>query len=117
MEPKANIDFDMDECPVHYALTLLGGKWKLLIVWVLAQQDCIRFNELQRNLDGISAIMLSKNLQELEADGIVDRKKYDVIPPKVEYSLSDLGKQIKPALETLGMWGIEAYQHGNNKKQ
>lgn len=95
---------------MHYALTILGGKWKLYIVWMLTQQKCIRFNELQRRIGGVSAIMLSKNLQELEASGIVVRKQYDTLPPKVEYSLSELGEKNKPALDSLGNWGVEAYQ-------
>ena len=98
----------MKECPVHYALTLLGGKWKLKIIWILTQEKCIRFNELQRRMNGISAMMLSKNLQELEADKIIIRKQYDEIPPKVEYSLTELGKGIRPALDSLGNWGETA---------
>ena len=98
----------MNECPVHYALTLLSGKWKLKIIWILTQEKCIRFNELQRRMNGISAIMLSKNLQELEANKMIIRKQYDEIPPKVEYSLTELGKGIQPALESLGNWGETA---------
>lgn len=71
----------MTDCPVKYALDLLNGKWKLRILWELNQQESIRFNELQRRLDGISSVMLSKSLDELEQYKIVDRRQYNEIPP------------------------------------
>ena len=99
----------MDTCPVHYALTVLNGKWKLQICWALHHEKVIRFNELRRKLNGISNLMLSRNLQELEQNHIVSRKQYNEIPPRVEYSLTELGKEISPALELLGHWGEKAY--------
>lgn len=99
----------MEDCPVKYALDLLNGKWKLRILWELNQQETIRFNELQRRLSGISSVMLSKSLEELERNKIVNRRQYNEIPPKVEYSLTDLGKAIDPALQALGNWGSKAY--------
>ena len=101
----------MKDCPVKYALTVLSGKWKLYIIYVLSQEKTIRFNELQRKVGDISAIMLSKNLQEHEKDGIVMRKQFEEIPPHVEYSLSKLGQNLTPALESLGKWGTEVYLH------
>ena len=97
------------DCPVKYALDLLNGKWKLRIIWELNQQETIRFNELQRRLQGISSVMLSKSLDELERDQIVRRRQYQEIPPRVEYSLTALGKEIDPALKALGNWGKQAY--------
>mgnify|MGYP005789363141 FL=1 len=99
----------MVDCPVKYALDLLNGKWKLRILWELNQQETIRFNELQRRLSGISSVMLSKSLGELEKNQIVNRQQYNEIPPKVEYSLTSLGKAIDPALQALGNWGTQAY--------
>lgn len=99
----------MEDCPVKYALDLLNGKWKLRILWELNQQETIRFNELQRRLNGISSVMLSKSLEELERNGIINRRQYNEIPPKVEYSLTDLGKAIDPALQALGDWGRKVY--------
>lgn len=99
----------MVDCPVKYALNLLNGKWKLRILWELNQQETIRFNELQRRLSGISSVMLSKSLEELEKNQIVNRQQYNEIPPKVEYSLTSLGKAIDPALQALGNWGTQAY--------
>ena len=103
----------MDICPVHYALTKLNGKWKLQIVWVLHNEKVIRFNELRRRLSGISNIMLSKSLQELEQDKIILRKQYNEVPPRVEYSLTPLGEEINPALTLLGEWGEKAYKSDN----
>lgn len=100
----------MDNCTVKYALNLLNGKWKLPIIWQLSQAESIRFNELQRKVEGISALMLSQCLKELEADQIIIRKQYNKIPPKVEYQLSDLGRNIGPALDSLGRWGELASQ-------
>ncbi len=99
----------MVDCPIKYALDLLNGKWKLRILWELNQQETIRFNELQRRLSGISSVMLSKSLGELEKNQIVNRQQYNEIPPKVEYSLTSLGKAIDPALQALGNWGTQAY--------
>ena len=99
----------MEECPVKYALGLLNGKWKLRIIWELNQQETIRFNELQRRLTGISSVMLSKSLEELEQSKLVNRVQYNEIPPRVEYSLTPLGKAIYPALKELGQWGEQAY--------
>lgn len=99
----------MTDCPVKYALDLLNGKWKLRILWELNQQEVIRFNELQRRLKGISSVMLSKSLEDLEEHKIVNRRQYNEIPPKVEYSLTTLGKAIDPALQALGQWGSQAY--------
>lgn len=105
----------MEQCPVQFALDLLNGKWKLRIVWELSQHGVMRFNELQRCLDGISSVMLSKSLNELESNKIISRKQYFEIPPKVEYSLTPLGEGINPALEALAKWGLHAYDTINSK--
>lgn len=102
------MDNTIDNCPVTFALSLLNSKWKLPIIWVLSQEDFIRFNELQRRLNGISNLMLSKSLQELELNKIIDRHQYNEIPPRVEYSLTSLGASLKPALDLLGEWGERA---------
>ena len=107
----------MEECPIKYALRLLGGKWKLQIVWELQQQEVIRFNALQRRLSGISSVMLSKTLEELENTKLVHREQYNEIPPRVEYSLTPLGKSLEPALKALGDWGLRVYQETENAAQ
>jgi DNA-binding HxlR family transcriptional regulator len=102
-------------CPVSYALSILDGKWKLPIVWIVGKEKVIRFNELKRKLSSVSNIMLSKSLQELEADHIIIRTQYNEIPPRVEYSLTDLGESLTPALNLLGEWGECAFNIKHNE--
>ena len=85
------------KCPIIYALDLIGQKWKLPILWYLFQKDAIRYNELKRSVNGITNMMLTKSLQELEGHGLVNRVQYETIPPKVEYSLTERGKALIPA--------------------
>ncbi|GLV76680.1 winged helix-turn-helix transcriptional regulator [Streptomyces hygroscopicus] len=105
-------------CGLDAALDVIDGKWKVLIIWALNHQRC-RFGELRRLVPGISEKVLVQQLRELEADGIVHREIYDVVPPKVEYSLTGLGGELSTALGPLGAWGKrrmavleEAGRHG-----
>jgi DNA-binding HxlR family transcriptional regulator len=93
-------------CPVEGTLDVIGGKWKTLIIWFL-RKGTLRFSELERTIPGITQVMLTKRLRELERDGIVSRHVYSQIPPKVEYSLTEKGMTVIPVLETLCDWGIE----------
>lgn len=90
-----------------YTLSLIGGKWKMIILYCLSDGEPVRFNELQRIIGGITFKTLSTQLKELEADGLVLRKEYPQIPPKVEYSLSEKGLSLIPVLETMCLWGSE----------
>lgn len=101
----------MGFCPVGYALSHLEGKWKLRVIYAVSLKENIRFNELRRQVDGISSLMLSKTLQELEDAGIIERKQYNEVPPRVEYSLTDLGKGIYPVLDSLERWGELLYKN------
>lgn len=101
----------MGFCPIGYALSHLEGKWKLRVIYVVSLKESIRFNELRRQVDGIFNFMLSKTLQELEDAGIVERKQYNEVPPRVEYSLTDLGKGIYPVLDSLEKWGESLYKN------
>jgi DNA-binding HxlR family transcriptional regulator len=103
----------MEDCYVKYAMNIIGGKWKLVIIWVMFQNGVIRFNELQRKVDGISSLMLSKNLKELEEDGLIIRHQYNEIPPRVEYELSELSQKLLGVLHSLGEWGYEVYKYKN----
>jgi DNA-binding HxlR family transcriptional regulator len=94
-------------CVMIYAMEIVGGKWRLPIVWKLYQNKTMRYNELKRNLVGITNIMLTRSLQSLEGDGIVNRVEFNQIPPRVEYSLTDNGLQLVPALEVIFNWGKE----------
>ena len=93
-------------CPVESTLKVIGGKWKILILWYL-EEGTKRFNELRRELPLITQKMLTQQLRELEADGVVHRKVYAQVPPKVEYSLTELGISLKPVLAAMCTWGQE----------
>lgn len=105
MKTKAEL---MQECPVALTVQLIGNKWKLLIIRNLLQRPW-RFNELQKNLEGISQKVLTDSLRSMEADGIITRTVYPEVPPRVEYALSDLGKSLKPVLFAMKEWG-ETYK-------
>lgn len=91
-------------CPVEAALAVIGGKWKPIILWWLNERTC-RFAELRRSIPGITEKMLTQQLRELEADGIVTRTVYPVVPPKVEYSLTPYGRSLDEALRAISLWG------------
>lgn len=95
----------MDTSSVEYALDIISGKWKLNILWHLCQAETVRFNEMRRMLPGISNNALSKSLKELEDAHVVRRTQYNEVPPRVEYSLTELGKALKPTMVSLGRWG------------
>ena len=94
------------DCPVEAALDVLGGKWGLPIVARLAG-GTQRYSELRRSLPAISERMLIKQLRQLEADGIVRRRQYPEVPPRVEYSLSEVGMSLLPILDQLGIWAAK----------
>ena len=91
-------------CPVEAAVDVFGGKWKSQILWWL-QERTWRFAELRRQIPGITEKMLTQQLRELEADGIVERRVYATVPPKVEYSLTEYGWSLKRALRAICDWG------------
>lgn len=98
------------ECTsVKTTLKVIGGKWKPLILWLLDEKT-MRFNQLYKSIDGVTQKMLSQQLRELESDGIVARKVYPVVPPKVEYSLTEYGKSVQPMLAMMHKWG---YAHNS----
>ncbi|MBP7255043.1 MAG: helix-turn-helix transcriptional regulator [Negativicutes bacterium] len=93
------------ECPVTYTLSILGGKWKWLIIYLLFEHNILRYGELKKRLLGITHKMLSQQLKELDAANLINRKEYQQIPPKVEYSLSEQGKTLLPILNLMCEWG------------
>lgn len=99
---------DLPACPVATTVSLIGSKWKLLIMRNLLARPW-RFNELQRSLEGISQKVLTESLRSMEADGIVVRTSYAEVPPRVEYSLSELGESMRPIIDAMESWGT-AYQ-------
>ncbi len=95
---------ELPECPVATTVALIGTKWKLLIIRNLLQRPW-RFNELRKDLDGISQKVLTDSLRSMEEDGLITRTVYPEVPPRVEYALSDLGKSLKPILDSMVAWG------------
>lgn len=95
---------DLPACPVATTVGLIGSKWKLLIMRNLLVRSW-RFNELQRDLEGISQKVLTDSLRSMEADGIVTRTEYPEVPPHVEYSLSQLGESMRPIILAMEQWG------------
>ena len=94
------------KCPILCAMDVIGSKWKLPIVWYLHEKNSTRFNELKRRIPEISNIMLTKSLREMESDGLVERREIISEPPKtVEYSLTNFGRELIPALNELYVWG------------
>ncbi len=103
----------IEKCPVETALDVLAGKWKILILWYL-KSETRRFSELQKLLPRTTQKMLIQKLRELEEDGIIHREVYPVVPPKVEYSLTEYGETLKPILKQLYKWG-EIHKEKYNK--
>ena len=97
---------ELPECPVATTVSLIGSKWKLLIIRNLLNRPW-RFNELQKDLEGISQKVLTDSLRSMEADGIVDRTVFAEVPPRVEYSLSELGETLRPIINAMADWGTE----------
>ncbi len=93
------------ECPFEYALEIVSGKWKGLVIFYLGREGTLRFSQLRRLLPGVTQKMLTQTLRFLEAEGILHREVYPVVPPKVEYSLTDKGSELLPILDALQEWG------------
>ena len=92
------------ECPAERAIYFLGGKWKIRILFYLFNNKIVRFNKLKKELKTITLQMLSKQLKELEIDGIINREVHQVVPPKVEYSLTEFGLSVIPILKSFSDW-------------
>lgn len=103
MDKKVVVDSE----PIEYTLSIIGGKWKIIIMFWLWKCEVMRYGELKKSIKGITHKMLSSQLKELEADNIILRKEYSQIPPKVEYSLSKKGLSLMPILRGMCNWGKE----------
>ena len=101
---------ELPACPVATTVQLIGSKWKLLILRNLLQRPW-RFNELRKNLEGISQKVLTDSLRSMEDDGIITRTVYPDVPPRVEYALSELGESMRPIIKAMEQWGI-TYKEG-----
>ena len=97
---------ELPACPVATTVQMIGSKWKLLIMRNLLQRPW-RFNELKKDLEGISQKVLTDSLRSMKADGIITRTVYPEVPPRVEYALSDLGESMRPIMDAIEIWGTE----------
>ncbi|WMJ79439.1 helix-turn-helix domain-containing protein [Clostridium sp. MB40-C1] len=99
-------------CGMELTMDVIGGKWKSVILWHLRNKT-LRFSQLKRRLHGITQKMLTQQLRELEEDGLINRKVFPQVPPKVEYSLTEYGQSIVPVLYSIYQWGINYSKHFN----
>lgn len=97
---------EMPACPVATTVALIGSKWKLLIMRDLLSRPW-RFNELRRDLEGVSQKVLTDSLRSMEEDGLIIRTVFPEVPPRVEYSLSELGESMRPIMDAMEIWGTE----------
>ena len=97
---------ELPPCPVETTLMMIGDKWKVLIIRELLP-GTRRFNEIHRSIDGISQKVLTQKLREMESDNLLERRVYAEVPPKVEYSLTELGMTLRPILDSMERWGAE----------
>lgn len=102
--PKMNVP-DGQEPFFNYTLSIINGKWKLLIIYYLSKNGVVRYNELQRMLGKITYKTLSTTLKEMQNDGLIHRQEYPQIPPKVEYSLAEKGQTLWPIIQEMCQWG------------
>ncbi len=100
-------------CPVEATLKVLGGKWKILIIFHL-NGNSRRFSELKRSITGITEKMLAQQLKELEADGVLSRKVYPQVPPRVEYTVTKYGRTLEPVIKSMCRWGMEHRKRKSN---
>lgn len=99
--------FDENSCPVTATMQVLGGKWKAILINAIYLTSPARFGELKRSVKGITQSMLTQQLRELEDDGLISRKIYAEIPPRVEYTLTEFGLTLSPIMQSMAKWGAE----------
>lgn len=104
MKKKEETSSIIEMCPVRNVIARFGTKWALLTLLIIGEQGVVRFNELNRLIPDVSSRVLSSTLRTLEADGLIDRKVYAVVPPKVEYRLTEVGKSLLPIIQQLTEW-------------
>ncbi len=113
---KKNIVFDENSCPVTATMRVMGGKWKIILINSIYITSPARFGELKRSVVGITQSMLTSQLRELEDDGIITRKIYAEIPPRVEYTLTEFGLTLSPIIQSMADWGKQ-YRLNNELKK
>lgn len=104
-------------CPIEHTVNLIGHKWKVLILRNLHNNGPQRFSQFSKGIKGITQKMLTQQLRQLEADGVINRKVYPEVPPKVEYSLTELGESLRPVLEEMNKWGKDHMEKSIKKSK
>ncbi len=112
---KKKMEVDI-RCPLEYGLTIFGGKWKSRIICVLASRQTLRYSEIRNEMKNITDAVLAATLKDLIGDGIVERRSYDEIPPRVEYSLTAKGSSIVPILQEICQWSGVFYKEDSENK-
>ncbi|AEI49162.1 winged helix-turn-helix transcriptional regulator [Runella slithyformis] len=107
VDNEKKIVFDEESCPVTATMKVLGGKWKPILINAIYLTAPARFGELKRSVVGITQSMLTQQLRELEDDGLISRKIYAEIPPRVEYTLTEFGLTLSPIMQSMAKWGEE----------
>jgi DNA-binding HxlR family transcriptional regulator len=115
--PRAKLTGHFPGCPVESALSFLDGKWKGVILYHLMNEGTLRFNELRRHIPSVTQRMLTKQLRELEEAGVIARKVFPVVPPRVDYTLTPLGKSMQPVISALKLWGDTHVRCENGVRQ
>ena len=106
MRSESHKKFQNSDCPVTFCMTHIGGKWKPIIIYLI-RKGANRFGILQKGIDGITKQMLTKQLRELEADGLLTRTIYAEIPPRVEYAFTAYGESLFPVIDAMSDWGLQ----------
>ncbi|GKU24406.1 winged helix-turn-helix transcriptional regulator [Clostridium folliculivorans] len=104
-------------CPIETTVNLIGDKWKVLIMRDLLLRGTHRFGELKKGITGISEKMLTQQLRDLEQNGLISRKVYSEIPPRVEYSVTELGNSLRPIFDAMHVWGTDYLQKSDEKSE
>ncbi|WP_117195461.1 winged helix-turn-helix transcriptional regulator [Rhizobium terrae] len=106
-KPRAKLTGNFPGCPVESTLSFLDGKWKGVILYHLLEEGTLRFNELRRRIPSVTQRMLTKQLRELEEAGLLERTVFAVVPPRVDYALTPIGRSLEPVINALRVWGKE----------
>ncbi|TGX83384.1 transcriptional regulator [Palleniella muris] len=117
MQKNRNNNSIIEICPIRNIVARLGTKWALLVIVILSEQEAIRFSEMCKLIPDISSKVLSETLKTLEADGLVTRKVYPTVPPKVEYSLTDIGHSLVPIIQELTEWALKNMEAIMNNRE
>ena len=112
---KKKLDDDI-RCPLEYGLAVFGGKWKSRIICVLSSDERLRYSEIRKGMYNITDAVLAATLKDLIEDGMINRKSYDEIPPRVEYSLTEKGRSVVPILHSICQWSDAFYKEDSENK-